>query len=42
VTDEGATDDELKLFRNAGINVIVAKVSAEDAEYGESAHASGL
>ena len=42
VTDDGATDEELKLFRNAGITVIVAKVTSEDAEYGETAQASGL
>jgi DeoR family ulaG and ulaABCDEF operon transcriptional repressor len=42
ITDDGATDDELKLFRNAGIQVIVATVTPEDAEYGEAAQASGL
>ena len=30
VTDDGARPDELEDFRNAGINVIVAKVTSED------------
>jgi DeoR family ulaG and ulaABCDEF operon transcriptional repressor len=30
ITDDGATDEQLALFRNAGIEVITAKVAAED------------
>lgn len=30
VTDNGATEEDLKLFRNAGITVVIAEVKAED------------
>lgn len=43
VTDNGATEDDLKLFRDAGIKVVVAEVRAEDEEREERrAKASGL
>ncbi len=37
VTDSGATEDDLKLFRDAGIKVIIAEVKAEDEDKGERA-----
>jgi DeoR/GlpR family transcriptional regulator of sugar metabolism len=37
VTDDGATEDDLKLFRDAGINVVIAEVRPEDEETGERA-----
>jgi DeoR family ulaG and ulaABCDEF operon transcriptional repressor len=37
VTDNGATDDDLKLFREAGITVVIAEVKAEDEDKGERA-----
>ena len=43
VTDNGATEDDLKLFRDAGIKVVIADVLAEDEEQEERhAKASGL
>jgi DeoR family ulaG and ulaABCDEF operon transcriptional repressor len=43
VTDNGATDDDLKLFHDAGIKVVVAEVLAEDEEQSErAAKAAGL
>ena len=40
VTDSGATEDDLKVFRDAGINVVVAEVSDEDEDKGERAAGS--
>jgi DeoR family ulaG and ulaABCDEF operon transcriptional repressor len=37
VTDSGATEEDLKLFRDAGIKVIIAEVKAEDEDKGERA-----
>jgi len=37
VTDNGATEDDLKLFRDAGIKVVIAEVRAEDEDKGERA-----
>jgi len=43
VTDNGAADDDLKLFRDAGIKVVVADVRPEDEEKDEhAARAAGL
>jgi hypothetical protein len=33
----GATEDDLKLFRDAGIKVVIAEVRAEDEDKGERA-----
>jgi len=37
ITDDAATDEQLGLFRNAGIEVITAKVAPEDQQ-----HAAGV
>src|SRR5262245_33122664 len=42
ITDDGANEEELELFRAAGITVITAEVRAEDLEKSEPAPAAGM